>query len=70
MNLKYSQNEQRLPFPVADTCFDQKNEMFKRALWDPAMQPYGKRYYKEAFYQENVGYRKIDYALRNASWNL
>jgi reductive dehalogenase len=58
------------PFPVADHRFDQKNEMFKRAVWDEEMQPYSQRFYGEAVYQEKIGYRKIDYALRNASWNL
>jgi hypothetical protein len=62
--------ENNPPFPVSDHRFDQKNEMFKRAVWDEEMQPYSQRFYREAVYQEKIGYRKIDYALRNASWNL
>jgi len=58
------------PFPVPEYRFDQKNEMFKRAAWDEKMQVHAQRFYREALYQETVGYRKIDYALRNASWNL
>ena len=59
-----------VPFAVADYRFDQKNEMFKRAVWDEKFRPWSHRLSKEPLYQEKVGYRKIDYALRNASWNL
>ena len=59
-----------LPFPVPEDRFDQKNEMFKRSLWDEKMMPYGMRFYKEVKFQEKVGYRKMDFAFRNASWNL
>jgi hypothetical protein len=31
------QFEQDSPFPVAADRFDQKNEMFKRARWDPKL---------------------------------
>jgi reductive dehalogenase len=61
---------QNLPFPVASYRFDQKNEMFKRSLWDEKMAPHGLRFYREAVFKEVVGYRKIDYALRNAAWNI
>lgn len=50
--------------------FDQKNEMFKRSLWDEKMLPHGMRFYREVKFQEKMGYRKIDYSFRNASWNL
>ncbi len=59
-----------VPFPVANYRFDQRNEMFKRAAWDEKMQPYAHRFYREAVFKDQVGYRKIDYALRNAAWNL
>ena len=59
-----------LPFPVPAVRFDQKNEMFKRSIWDEKMQPHRKRFYEEVVYQEKIGYRKIDYAFSNASWNL
>jgi reductive dehalogenase len=59
-----------VPFPVPSYRFDQKNDMFKRALWDEKIQPQGERFYKEVHYLEKAGFRKIDYALRNAAWNL
>jgi epoxyqueuosine reductase len=58
------------PFPVPTYRFDQKNEMFKRAVWEEEMKPYIQRFYREAVFKEKAGYRKIDYALRSASWNL
>jgi reductive dehalogenase len=39
-------------------------------MWDEKMQAHGARFYREVHYQERVGYRKMDYALRNAAWNL
>jgi epoxyqueuosine reductase len=68
--VKILQSEEDSPIPVPNDRFDQKNEMFKRALWDERMRPYGRRFYKEVNYQEKIGFRKIDYALRNAAWNL
>ncbi len=62
--------EQGFPFPVPGYRFDQRNEMFKRRTWDQEFKPHGDRLYKEVKYQERYGYRKLDYALRNASWNL
>ncbi|UCF91374.1 MAG: reductive dehalogenase [Desulfobacterales bacterium] len=59
-----------LPFPVPAGRFDQKQEMFKRASWDEKIRPLAARFYREVDYREDDGYRKIDYALRNASWNL
>ena len=61
---------QEIPFPVPAYRFDQKNEMFKRSLWDEKMLPHGMRFYREVKFQENMGYRKIDYSFRNASWTL
>ena len=58
------------PFPVAPDRFDQKNEMFKRSFWDEKMKPYATRFYKEVQYQEKLGFRKLDYAFRNASWQV
>ena len=59
-----------VPFPVSDSRFDQKNEMFKRSVWDPTVKPLGDRFYREVVYRDRPGYRKVDYALRNASWDL
>ena len=70
MGQAYIQTENELGFPVADSRFDQKNEMFKRAIWDEKMQSLGNRFYRDIKYQDKDGYRKIDYAFRNAAWNL
>lgn len=59
-----------LPFPIAGDRFDQKYEMFKRSLWDEKMASHGIRFYREAVFREKAGYRKIDYAFRNAAWNI
>jgi reductive dehalogenase len=67
---KGKQNEPDVPFSIPTYRFDQKNEMFKRSNWDEKMQPYGKRFYKEVKYRQEIGYRKLDYAFRNAAWNL
>lgn len=51
--------------------FDQKNEMFKRPLWDPQMLDLGKRFYwGEVPPKDKPGYRLQDQALVNASWHL
>jgi reductive dehalogenase len=65
-----SQSEIDFPFPVPSDRFDQKNEMFKRSRWDPKMKPLAARFYQEVKYKETAGYQKMDYTLRNASWNL
>ena len=44
--------------------------MFKRSLWDEKMRPYAKRFYEDIRYRDEMGFRKLDYAFRNASWNL
>ena len=58
------------PFPVPDARFDQKQEMFKRAMWDETVQAQSQRFYREVRYKDIPGYGKRDYALRNASWNV
>jgi len=58
------------PFSVPDYRFDQRNEMFKRRTWDKEFIPPGQKFYTEVKYQDKYGYRKLDYALRNASWNI
>ncbi|HEA66679.1 MAG TPA: reductive dehalogenase [Desulfobacterales bacterium] len=70
MNTESRKPGQDLPFSVAPYRFDQKNEMFKRALWDEKMRPHAMRFYKEVKFKEKIGYRKIDYAFRNAAWNI
>ena len=58
------------PFPVPETRFDQRNEMFKRRTWDPEIKPHGDRLYHTVKYQDKPGFRKLDYALRNAAWHI
>jgi reductive dehalogenase len=58
------------PFPIPPTRFDQKNEMFKRSLWDEKMKRYSKRFYEDIQYRDEDGFRKLDYAFRNSAWNL
>jgi reductive dehalogenase len=60
----------QFPFPVPNHRFDQRNETFKRRTWDEKISAPGKRFYGEVCYQDTYGFRKLDYALRNASWNL
>lgn len=62
--------EKKFPILVPDYRFDQKNEMFKRRIWDKDFIEPSMRLYSEVKYQNRYGYRKLDYALRNASWNL
>jgi len=66
------QKKQIVDFPleVPDYRFDQKNEMFKRRTWDEEIRPHGDRLYNTINFQERYGYRKLDYALRNAAWNM
>ncbi len=60
----------RFPFPVPNYRFDQRNEMFKRRTWDEEIKPHGDRLYNTIKYQDKYGYRKLDYAFRNAAWNM
>lgn len=51
--------------------FDQKNEMFKRMLWDPEMLELGKKFYGQpTLPKKSHGYRLEDLAMVNASWHL
>ncbi len=53
------------------TQFDQKNEMFKRILWDPKLLELGKKFYNGPVSPtKNAGYRLEDFAMVNASWYL
>ena len=61
---------QYFPLDVPDYRFDQRNEMFKRQHWDEEFIDPGKQFYTQVKYRDKYGYRKLDYALRNASWNI
>ena len=64
------EDNRSFPLEVPDYRFDQKNEMFKRRTWDKEFLPHGNRLYGQVKYQDKYGFRKLDYALRNASWNI
>lgn len=51
--------------------YDQKNEMFKRPFWDPAMKALGERFYFTPIIPgEKAGYRLSDISATNAAWRL
>ncbi len=54
--------------------FDQKNEVFKRATWDPALRDMAKKYYAryEGFTmpEERAGYTIKELALSMAGWHV
>jgi len=51
--------------------YDQKNEMFKRARWDPKVRHIGKKFYEaEVPPKDKPGYRLHDQSVVNASWTL
>jgi len=58
------------PLAVPDYRFDHKNEVFKRAVWDDQIMVWASRLHSEVKFQNRPGYRQLDYALRNAAWNL
>ncbi|MFZ0448186.1 MAG: reductive dehalogenase [Desulfatiglandaceae bacterium] len=66
----YDKDEPYFPFPVPDYRYDQRNEMFKRRTWDKEFLPYGNQLYGKVKYRDTYGYRKLDYALRNAAWSI
>jgi len=70
INTKSKSSKTDFPFPVPDYQYDQKNEMFKRRTWDKEIIPHAARLYSQVHYQEKYGFRKLDYALRNASWHI
>ncbi len=51
--------EKKFPILVPDYRFDQKNEMFKRRIWDKDFIEPGKRLYSEVKYQNRYGYRSV-----------
>ena len=51
--------------------YDQKNEMYKRMLWDPELLKLGKKFYIDPVYPKSqAGYRLEDLSMVNASWHL
>ena len=58
------------PIPVPNYRFDQKNEAFKRRIWDKSIMDQMGVSPQSVKYQQRKGYRKIDYAFRNAGWSV
>lgn len=53
------------------TPFDQKNEMFKRPLWDEKFKSLGQKFYYDHVHpKDKPGYELIDQAAVNAAWFL
>lgn len=51
--------------------YDQKNEVYKRMLWDPKLLKVGKKFYRDPVYPKNkAGYRLEDLSMVNASWHV
>ena len=51
--------------------YDQKNEMFKRPFWDPAMKDLGEKFYFTPIIPgDKAGYRLSDISATNAAWRL
>jgi hypothetical protein len=51
--------------------FNQRNEIFKRALWDPTILDLGNQFYSNNFKpRKKLGYSLKDISLLNASWYL
>lgn len=64
-------NDAYFPLETCTNRFDQKNEMFKRVIWDPGFIELGnKLYYQTRPEPSRYGYRKLDFALRHAGWNI
>jgi len=50
--------------------FDQKDEIFKRARWDPSLQNEAKHFLSTVYPKNKKGYTLKDLALRDAAWYI
>jgi len=51
--------------------FDQKNEMFKRMIWDPEIKDIGEKFYMTPVPPKTKqGYHLKDFSMINAAWHL
>lgn len=69
MSPKQKNGKQNRTFPVATYRFDQKNEIFKRAHWDPKIIPFLESL-NDKKPKDKDGYRRRDLGLHKAAWNL
>ena len=65
-----NQLEHDYPIPVPSDQFDQKNEVFKRARWDPEILSWARPLHENVKYGDRPGYRQHDFALKNGAWSL
>jgi reductive dehalogenase len=50
--------------------FNQKNELFKRARWDPSLKKQADRFFSTIYPRNKSGYSHKDLALREAAWYI
>ena len=50
--------------------FDQKNEMFKRARWQPELREMGRKVYGSVYPKDKDGHTLKDMAFKNAAWHI
>jgi epoxyqueuosine reductase len=48
--------------------FDQKNIMYRRALWDPTVQDFAPKFYAQRVIGDNPGYTLKEWAFVHAAW--
>lgn len=70
MKKEKEQDLLKLDFPVATFPFDQKNERYKRNVWDKNIIDNERSHYKDIRYLKKAGFEKTDYAFRNAAWSI
>jgi reductive dehalogenase len=56
-------------FPVPGYQFDQKNDIFRRGLWDEPFDGLWDQFF-DAKYKDTPGWRKLDYAALTAAFNV
>ncbi|MEX0345875.1 MAG: reductive dehalogenase domain-containing protein [Rhizobiaceae bacterium] len=74
---RFAESDAALGIEIADDFepFDQMNDMFTRAFWDPAVknkdtQGFFDSYRMEAAPRRGDGFSQKDFALRNAAWSV
>lgn len=50
--------------------FDQRNTIYNRTTWDPAMEENGQKWYGARVFEDRSGYTMEDWAFAMAAWNL
>jgi len=77
LNQKFSASDKDLGFEVSDgfTPFDQRNDIFSRAMWDDSVsnsdsEAFFNSYRMEFAPKRGEGFSQKDFALRNAAWSV